>query len=102
MMGIFFYYAEIFFEFFEINKEVTFSELNYGSIMLSGIVLIWLFNIVIAITRGSGNTIIPAIGWSIVLISHIIIASLNFEYNKGIITLINTVDLFNGGSYSHH
>ena len=96
MTGIFFTFAEMFFEFFEINKEVTFSALTYGGILLSGIVLIWLFNIVIAITRGSGNTIIPAIGWSIVLISHIIIASLNFEYNKGIITLINAVDLFNG------
>ena len=96
MTGIFFTFAEMFFEFFEINKEVTFSALTYGGILLSGIVLIWLFNIVIAITRGSGNTIIPAIGWSIVLISHIIIASLNFEYNEGIITLINAVNLFNG------
>ena len=64
--------------------------------ILNGIFLIWFFNIIIAITRGSGNTIIPAIGWSIVLVSHVIIASLNFEYKEGIITLINTVDLFNG------
>lgn len=96
MMGIFFTFAEIFFNFFEINQEVTFSALTYGTILLNGIFLIWVFNIIIAITRGSGNTIIPAIGWSIVLISHVIIASLNFEYKEGIITLINTVDLFNG------
>jgi len=96
MMGIFFTFAEIFFNFFEINQEVTFSALTYGTILLNGIFLIWFFNIIIAITRGSGNTIIPAIGWSIVLVSHVIIASLNFEYKEGIITLINTVDLFNG------
>jgi len=96
MMGIFFTFAEMFFKFFEINQEVTFSALTYGTILLNGIFLIWFFNIIIAITRGSGNTIIPAIGWSIVLVSHVIIASLNFEYKEGIITLINTVNLFNG------
>ena len=95
MMGIFFTFAEIFFKFFEINKEVTFSALTYGSILLSGIILIWLFNIMIAITRGSGNTIIPAVGWSIVLVSHIFVASLDFEYNTGILTLTNAVNLFN-------
>ncbi|WP_443643833.1 MATE family efflux transporter [Candidatus Levibacter sp. Uisw_134_01] len=93
MMAIFFTFAEIFFEFFEINKEVTFSALTYGNILLSGIILIWFFNIIIAITRGSGNTIIPAISWSIVLISHVMIASLNFEYKDGMIILIDSINL---------
>jgi Na+-driven multidrug efflux pump len=95
MMAIFFGFAKTFFSFFLIDKEIVFSALTYGSILLGGIVLVWLFNIIIAITRGSGNTTIPAISWSLVLIFHMIAASMNFEYIDGQLILLENVKLFN-------
>ena len=95
MMAIFFGFVKTFFSFFLIDKEIVLSALTYGSILLGGIVLVWLFNIIIAITRGSGNTLIPAISWSLVLISHIIAASMNFEYVDGQFILLENVKLFN-------
>jgi len=95
MMAIFFGFAKTFFSFFLIDKEIVFSALTYGSILLGGIVLVWLFNIIIAITRGSGNTMIPAISWSLVLIFHMIAASMNFEYIDGQLILLENVKLFN-------
>ena len=74
MMLIFFLLAESFFIYFNIDKEVAISALSYGNILLGGIFLIWLFNIIISVTRGSGNTLVPAYSWSIVLIFHIVIA----------------------------
>jgi len=95
MMAIFFGFAKTFFSFFLIDKEIVFSALTYGTILLGGIVLVWLFNIIIAITRGSGNTTIPAISWSLVLIFHMIAASMNFEYIDGQLILLENVKLFN-------
>jgi len=95
MMAIFFGFAKTFFSFFLIDKEIVFSALAYGSILLGGIGLVWLFNIIIAITRGSGNTSIPAISWSLVLIFHIIAASMNFEYIDGQLILLENVKLYN-------
>ena len=95
MMAIFFGFVKTFFTFFLIDKEIVLSAFTYGNILLGGIVLVWLFNIIIAITRGSGNTLIPAISWSLVLISHIIAASMNFEYVDGQLILLENVKLFN-------
>ena len=96
MMLLFFYFSEPFFKYFQIDNKVTLSALTYGNILLGGISLIWLFNIIIAVTRGSGNTIIPAICWSIVLCSHIIMASMNFQYHDGTIILQNNVTILKG------
>lgn len=96
MMFLFFYFSEPFFKYFQIDNKVALSALTYGNILLGGISLIWLFNIVIAVTRGSGNTIIPAICWSIVLCSHIIMASMNFQYYDGTIILQNNVTILKG------
>ena len=85
MMTLFFCLAETFFTYLSIDQKITTSALTYGRILLGGISLIWLFNIVIAITRGSGNTLIPAISWLIVLIFHILVASINFEYKLSLI-----------------
>ena len=94
MMFIFFLLAEPFFTYFKVNKEVAISALSYGNFLLGGIFLIWLFNIIIAVTRGSGNTLIPAYSWSIVLFVHIIVASMNFNFENGTIVLINNVNFF--------
>ena len=96
MMFLFFYFSEPFFKYFQIDYKVALSALTYGKILLGGISLIWLFNIIIAVTRGSGNTIIPAICWSIVLCSHIIMASMNFQYYDGTIILQNNVTILKG------
>ena len=64
--------------------------------MIGGIFLIWLFNIIISVTRGSGNTLIPAFGWSIVLLFHIFVASMNFDFKDGTLILAENVRLFNG------
>ena len=96
MMLIFFSLSGTFFTYFEINKEVTFSALSYGNILIGGIFLIWLFNIIISVTRGSGNTLIPAFGWSIVLLFHIFVASMNFDFKDGTLILAENVRLFNG------
>ena len=66
MMFIFFLLAEPFFTYFRVNKEVAISALSYGNFLLGGIFLIWLFNIIIAVTRGSGNTLIPAYSLSLI------------------------------------
>ena len=94
MMTLFFGLAQTLFSSLSIDQEITTSALTYGRILLGGIVLIWLFNIVIAITRGSGNTLIPAISWLIVLIFHILAASINFEYKDGELILLENVKIF--------
>ena len=94
MMFLFFSFAETFFSSFIIDSDVIISTLSYGNILLMGIILIWLFNIIIAVTRGSGNTLVPAIGWFIVLFSHIIMASLNLDYNDGQLFLKENIKLF--------
>ena len=93
MMTLFFCLAETFFTYLSIDQKITTSALTYGRILLGGISLIWLFNIVIAITRGSGNTLIPAISWLIVLIFHILAASINFEYKDGELILLENVKI---------
>ena len=95
MMLIFFLLAESFFIYFNIDKEVAISALSYGNILLGGIFLIWLFNIIISVTRGSGNTLVPAYSWSIVLIFHIVIACTNFNFENGTIILVKNIKLFN-------
>ena len=95
MMLIFFLLAESFFIYFNIDKEVAISALSYGNILLGGIFLIWLFNIIISVTRGSGNTLVPAYSWSIVLIFHIVIACTNFNFEDGTIILVKNIKLFN-------
>ena len=92
---IFFLLAESFFIYFNIDKEVAVSALSYGNILLGGIFLIWLFNIIISVTRGSGNTLVPAYSWSIVLIFHIVIACTNFNFENGTIILVKNIKLFN-------
>ena len=70
-------------------------QLHYGNILLGGIFLIWLFNIIISVTRGSGNTIIPAFSWLIVLSFHVLLASFNFNYTDGNFILKNNVIFLN-------
>ena len=79
-----FFFSESFFDFFKVDEQVTLSALIYGDILLGGIIFIWLFNVTISVTRGSGNTIIPAIGWTIVLLTHILAAAINFKFDSGI------------------
>ena len=67
----------------------------YGDILLGGIIFIWLFNVMISVTRGSGNTIIPAIGWTIVLLTHILAAAINFKFDSNIY-LIDKIIFFGG------
>ena len=95
MMLIFFLLAESFFIYFNIDKEVAISALSYGNILLGGIFLIWLFNIIISVTRGSGNTLVPAYSWSIVLIFHVVIACTNVNFENGTIILVKNIKLFN-------
>ena len=95
MMSLFFGLADTFFNFFLVDKEIAQLSLTYGKILLGGIALVWLFNIIISVTRGSGNTKIPAIGWLIVLIFHMIAASINFEYDNGQLIILENVKLFN-------
>ena len=80
MMLLFFSFSEKFLIYYKVDKQVSLAAITYGNILLKGIFLIWLFNIIISVTRGSGNTIIPAISWLIVLFFHILLASLNFNY----------------------
>ena len=96
MMTFYFLLSEMFFKFFKVDEEVTFAALVYGNILLSGIILIWLFNVMISISRGTGNTIVPAFGWSIVLLSHILIATFNFQFDSGKTILLDNVIFFNG------
>ena len=91
MMLLFFAISEKFFIFMNIDQEVSSAALSYGNILLGGIFLIWLFNIIISVTRGSGNTIIPAFSWLIVLSFHILLASFNFVYIDGNFILKNNV-----------
>ena len=64
---------------------------QYGNILLCGMVLIWTFNVLMAITRGIGNTKIVAICWFMVLISQVFLASFNFEIEAKSIKLTNAV-----------
>ena len=96
MMSLYFFFSESFFEFFKVDEQVTLSALIYGDILLGGIIFIWLFNVMISVTRGSGNTIIPAIGWTIVLLTHILAAAINFKFDSGNIYLIDKVIFFGG------
>ena len=91
MMLLFFAISERFFVFMNIDQEVSSAALSYGNILLGGIFLIWLFNIIISVTRGSGNTIIPAFSWLIVLTFHVLLASFNFVYIDGNLILKNNV-----------
>ena len=96
MMSFYFSFSESFFDFFKVDEQVTLSALIYGDILLGGIIFIWLFNVTISVTRGSGNTIIPAIGWTIVLLTHILAAAINFKFDSGNIYLIDQVIFFGG------
>ena len=95
MMFLFFSFSEIFLIYFNVDKQVSFAAITYGDILLKGIFLIWLFNIIIAITRGSGNTTIAAVSWLIVLFFHILFATLNFNFDEGNILLTNNVSFLN-------
>ena len=95
MMFLFFYFSEIFLIYFNVDKQVSIAAITYGDILLKGIFLIWLFNIIIAITRGSGNTTIAAVSWLIVLLFHILFATLNFNFDEGNILLTNNVSFLN-------
>ena len=95
MMLLFFSFSEIFFNHYRVDKEVSFAAITYGNILLKGIFLIWLFNIIISVTRGSGNTTIPAISWLIVLFSHILFATFNFNFDDGNILLTKNISFLN-------
>ena len=96
MMLLFFSFSEKFLIYYKVEKQVSLSAITYGNILLKGIFLIWLFNIIISVTRGSGNTTIPAISWLIVLFFHILFATLNFNFDDRNILLTNSVSLLNG------
>ena len=96
LMFLFFSFSEKFLIYYKVDKEVSLSAITYGNILLKGIFLIWLFNIIISVTRGSGNTTIPAISWLIVLFFHILFATLNFNFDDRNIILTNSVTLLNG------
>ena len=91
IMLLYFSFSERFFIFMKIDQQVSSAALSYGNILLGGIFLIWLFNIIIAVTRGSGNTILPAFSWLIVLSFHVLLASFNFDYLDGNFILKNNV-----------
>ena len=95
MMFVFFSFSERFFIHYKVDKQVSLSAITYGNILLKGIFLIWFFNIIISLTRGSGNTIVPAISWLIVLFFHILFATLNFSIDDGNILLTNNVSFLN-------
>ena len=67
--------------------------LEYGNILLKGMILIWVFNVLMAITRGIGNTKVAAISWLTVFIFHVILASFNFEIDQDSIRLTEGVSL---------
>ena len=96
LMFLFFSFSEKFLIYYKVDKQVSLSAITYGNILLKGIFLIWLFNIIISVTRGSGNTTIPAISWLIVLFFHILFATLNFNFDDRNIILTNSVSLLNG------
>ena len=96
LMFLFFSFSEKFLIYYKVDKEVSLSAITYGNILLKGVFLIWLFNIIISVTRGSGNTTIPAISWLIVLFFHILFATLNFNFDDRNIILTNSVSLLNG------
>ena len=96
LMFLFFSFSEKFLIYYKVDKQVSLSAITYGNILLKGIFLIWLFNIIISVTRGSGNTTIPAISWLIVLFFHILFATLNFNFDDRNILLTNSVSLLNG------
>ncbi len=96
LMFLFFSFSEKFLIYYKVDKQVSLSAITYGNILLKGIFLIWLFNIIISVTRGSGNTTIPAISWLIVLFFHILFATLNFNFDDRNIILTNSVTLLNG------
>jgi len=95
MMLLFFSFSGIFFNHYRVDKEVSLAAITYGNILLKGIFLIWLFNIIISVTRGSGNTTIPAISWLIVLFSHILFATFNFNFDDGNILLTKNISFLN-------
>ena len=95
MMLLFFSFSERFFIYYKVDKQVSIAAITYGNILLKGIFLIWFFNIIISLTRGSGNTIVPAISWLIVLFFHILFATLNFSIVDGNILLKNNVSFLN-------
>ena len=95
MMLLFFSFSERFFIYYKVDKQVSLAAITYGNILLKGIFLIWFFNIIISLTRGSGNTIVPAISWLIVLFFHILFATLNFSIDDGDILLTNNVSFLN-------
>ncbi len=96
LMFLFFSFSEKFLIYYKVDKQVSLSAITYGNILLKGVFLIWLFNIIISVTRGSGNTTIPAISWLIVLFFHILFATLNFNFDDRNILLTNSVSLLNG------
>ena len=96
MMILFFSFSEKFLIYYKVDKQVSIAAITYGNLLLKGIFLIWLFNIIISVTRGSGNTTIPAISWLIVLFFHVLFATLNFNFDDRNILLTNSVSLLNG------
>ena len=96
MMLLFFTFSEKFLIYYKVDEQVSLAAITYGNILLKGIFLIWLFNIIISVTRGSGNTTIPAISWLIVLFFHILFATLNFNFDDRNILLTNSVSLLDG------
>jgi len=66
---------------------------EYGNILLCGIILIWIFNVLMAVTRGIGNTKIVAICWLMVLIFQVFLASFNFQIEEESLKLTRTVSI---------
>tara|TARA_B100000965_G_scaffold214055_1_gene178909 strand:- start:921 stop:2318 length:1398 start_codon:yes stop_codon:yes gene_type:complete len=72
-------------------KSYSFA-VQYGNILLYGLVVIWIFNVLMAVTRGIGNTKTVAICWLMVLIFQVFLASFNFEIEESI-KLTHTVSI---------
>ncbi len=72
------------------NKSYYFAE-RYGEILLSGMILIWTFNVLMSVTRGIGNTKIVALCWLIVFLFQIFLASFNFQIEQDKILLTQGV-----------
>ncbi len=88
----------LYFVFFPSYKDQMFLDLTsysfavqYGNILLSGMILIWTFNVLMAVTRGLGNTKIVAICWLMVLIFQVLLASFNFQIEEESIKLTHTI-----------
>lgn len=72
-------------------KSYSFA-VQYGNILMYGLVVIWIFNVLMAVIRGIGNTKTVAICWLMVLIFQVFLASFNFEIEESI-KLTHTVSI---------